>query len=63
MKKYTCHECESGFQAETREEILKILYGHYTEVHPDIIPNASDEEKKAWMVQFEKQWAEAPEVA
>ena len=59
MKSVTCQHCEGAFQAETREEILKTLYAHYMEAHPDVIPNASDEEKKAWMERFEKEWATA----
>ena len=59
MKTVQCQHCEGTFHAVTREEILKTLYAHYTEAHPDVIPNASDEEKKAWMERFEKQWAAA----
>ena len=59
MKTIRCQHCEGTFQAVEREEILKTLYDHYMEAHPGVIPNASDEEKKAWMVQFEKDWAEA----
>ena len=63
MKKYNCEECGAEFQAETREEILKTLYEHYMEAHPDVIPRASDEEKKEWMVRFEKRWKDAEEIA
>ena len=62
MKTIKCQECGGGFQAVEREEILKILYDHYMEAHPDVIPNASDTEKKTWMVQFEKEWETAPKV-
>lgn len=56
MKTIKCRECGGDFSAITREEILKALYDHYMEAHPEIIPNVSDDEKKEWMVQFEKDW-------
>lgn len=62
MKTFKCYDCESSFQAETREQILDVLYAHYMKNHHGIISNASDEEKKQWMLQFEKDWAEAKEV-
>lgn len=62
MKKYKCHDCEAEFQAETREEILNILYNHYIKDHNAVISNATEEEKKTWMDRFEKAWAEAEEV-
>jgi hypothetical protein len=56
MKTIQCQHCEETFQAETKEEMLNILYSHYMETHADVIPNASEEDKKAWMVRFEKEW-------
>lgn len=62
MKTIKCYDCESSFQAETREQILDVLYEHYMKNHHSIISTASDEEKKQWMQQFEKDWAAAKEV-
>ncbi len=62
MKTITCYDCESSFQAETREEILDILYEHYMKNHHSVITGASDEAKKQWMEQFEKDWSAAEEV-
>ncbi len=62
MKTFKCYDCESSFQAETREMILSILYEHYMKNHHSVISNASDEEKKQWMQQFEKDWQTAEEV-
>lgn len=62
MKEIKCQDCDGAFKATTREEILKTLYDHYMEAHSDVIPNASDEEKKAWMIRFEAEWLAAPEV-
>ncbi len=59
MKTISCQECEGVFKAETREEMLTILYNHYIEEHPDTIANASAEERKTWMVRFEKEWDQA----
>lgn len=62
MKMYKCGDCDASFEAETRKEILDILYEHYMSHHHDIITGASTEEKKQWMEKFEKDWLEAPEV-
>jgi len=61
-KSFKCYDCPAEFEAVSREEILKTLYDHYMKDHKDIITSASEEEKKAWMEKFEKDWAEAPEV-
>jgi len=58
MKKIKCYDCEEVFEAETREEILQTLYTHYMKEHTDTISKAGQEEKKAWMEKFEKDWAE-----
>jgi len=63
MKEIKCQHCEGSFKTETREEMLSILYKHYMESHADVIPEASKEEKKAWMVRFEEQWAIAEEIS
>ncbi len=62
MKEIKCPDCDEKFKTTTREEILSTLYDHYMKEHPAIIPNASDDEKKAWMEKFEKDWAAAEEV-
>ena len=62
MKTFKCYDCDGEFQAETREEILNQLYDHYMKEHKEIITGASEAEKKAWMEQFEKDWAELSEV-
>ena len=62
MKKFKCYDCESSFQADTREQILDVLYKHYMQNHHGIIANASDEEKIQWMGQFEKDWTSAEEI-
>ena len=58
MKAVTCYEdnCDQTFQSDDRDDILNQLYAHYTSVHPNVIPNASDADKKAWMERFEKDW-------
>ena len=61
MKKIICRDCGGEFQATTREEILNILYDHYMKDHREIITGATDEAKKAWMEQFEKDWTVATE--
>ena len=62
MKKFNCYDCEQSFKAETRDEVLGYLYDHYMKDHKEIITGNSEEEKKAWMVQFDKDWKEAKEA-
>ena len=62
MKQFKCYDCDRVFEAETREDILKQLYDHYMKDHKEIITGASEEEKKAWMERFEKDWAAAAEA-
>ena len=57
MKKISCYDCSESFDAETREDVLNQLYGHYMKEHQAVITGASTEEKKAWMERFEKDWA------
>ena len=59
MKTITCYEkgCGHTFKNDDRDAILKQMYDHYMEVHPNIIPNATEEDKRAWMAQFEIDWA------
>ena len=42
--------------------MLNVLYTHYMETHADVIPQVSEDEKKAWMVQFEKDWEVSEEA-
>jgi len=51
--------CDVTFSGGGRNTLLKEIYAHYMEVHPDVIPKATDEEKKVWMEQFEKDWTAA----
>ena len=62
MKEFKCYDCDVVFKAVSREEILKTLYDHYMTEHRERIMGASEAEKKAWMEQFEKDWAEAKAV-
>ena len=59
MKTIKCQHCEESFAQETREEMLNVLYSHYMEAHKDVIPKATEEEKKKWMERFEKDWQSA----
>jgi len=62
MKKFECYDCEISFEAEARDEILGKLYDHYMKEHYAIITGGTEEEKKAWMMQFEKDWLTAKEI-
>ena len=59
MRKFSCYDCEAEFTSDSRMDILKQLYEHYMRMHKDIITKASEEEKKAWMEQFERDWEAA----
>lgn len=56
MKSINCYDCEEQFQAESREEMLGILYEHYMKDHKEIITGVSGEEKKVWMERFDRDW-------
>lgn len=62
MKKMKCYDCEEVFQADAKDQILMSLYNHYMKEHKAIITGGSEEEKKAWMENFEKDWVAAEEV-
>jgi len=62
MKKIKCYDCGAEFQAETRKEILGVLYEHYMKDHNEIITGVDEAGKKAWMEKFEKDWLAAEEV-
>ncbi len=62
MKKFTCYDCTEVFESETSKEMLDKLYLHYMDKHVEIITGVSEEEKKAWMAKFNKDWDEAEEV-
>ncbi len=62
MKKLTCYDCEKSFEAETSKAMLDLLYPHYMEIHKEIITGVREEEKKAWMEKFNKDWDSAVEV-
>lgn len=61
MKTITCYEdaCDVAFQSDDRDEMLQKLYEHYMNVHPNIIPSATETEKKAWMEVFDRDWTAA----
>lgn len=58
MKTITCYEadCEAEFKNDDRDSILKEMLVHYHTAHPDHIPSLSQEQKDAWMAQFDKDW-------
>lgn len=61
MKTIQCPDCGAEFSAVSREEILGVLYDHYMKDHHEIITGVNEQEKKAWMERFEKDWSGATE--
>ena len=59
MKIMKCYDCDHEMSAEDRDSMLKEMYNHYMSEHKDIITGASDDEKKAWMAQFDTDWVAA----
>ncbi len=59
MKTIKCYDCELEMESEDRDEMLQKLYDHYMEQHKEIITGVDEAGKKAWMVQFEKDWGAA----
>lgn len=57
-KTITCYQegCDTSFTGGGRNTLLGEIYTHYMEVHPDVIPKATDAEKQAWMDQFDEDW-------
>ena len=62
MKTLKCYDCDEQFSGQTPDELLNKLYTHYMSEHRGIITGASEDEKKAWMKQFHKDWEVAAEV-
>lgn len=62
MKTIDCPDCGGAFTAASREDILGILYDHYMTEHRDLITQASREQKRAWMEDFERRWSAAKET-
>lgn len=56
MKKFNCYDCEEVFEAKTSKDMLDKLYSHYMANHKEIITGGTDDEKKAWMEKFNKDW-------
>jgi len=62
MKKFKCPDCEKTFESETSKEALGVMHPHYMSEHKDIISNADESQKKAWMEKFNKDWEETEEI-
>ena len=62
MKKFKCYDCEKVFEAETSKEMLNKMRPHYISEHQDVIKGGTDEQMKAWMEKFNKDWEEAEEI-
>ena len=57
-----CYDCEEVFENESSKGILEQMYPHYMKEHAEIITNASEEEKSAWMEKFNADFDAAPEM-
>jgi hypothetical protein len=53
--------CDNVESAETEDAILNKWLVHYREVHPEALANATDDDKKDWMVMHRQVWEEATE--
>lgn len=62
MKRFKCYDCEEVFEAESSKDMLELLYPHYMSEHEEEIKGATEDEKKAWMQRFNKDWEAAEEV-
>lgn len=60
MKKMKCIDCgKGGFEAESAEEMMKVMMPHYMESHKEMIESGSDESKAEWMKRFYSEWEKA----
>lgn len=63
MKQIKCLDCEVVFQAETAEGLMMgDMMKHYKKAHAEIMAKGTEEERKAWMEKFHKDWEAAEEV-
>ena len=56
MKKFKCPDCEEVFEAETSKAMLDTMMPHYMAKHKEMMAGGNDDEKKAWMEKFNKDW-------
>ncbi len=62
-KTVPCPDCDQQtVTADTPDEALKMLYGHYMANHEAIIKGANQEKKEAWMKNFYATWEATAEV-
>ena len=57
-----CPDCEKTFKGETAKEVMTAIHPHYMSEHEDVIKNANEEQKKAWMEKFNKDFDEKEEL-
>lgn len=64
MKNITCPEegCTRAVDAESLEGAMQALMPHYKESHAEMMENGTEEERKVWMANFQKQWDETPDA-
>jgi len=56
MKKFKCPDCEEVFEAETSKAMLETMMPHYKEMHKEMMEKGTEEDHKAWMEKFHKDW-------
>jgi uncharacterized C2H2 Zn-finger protein len=62
MKEMKCPDCDKIFKANSPDEMMKAMHPHYMEDHAEIVKNGDEEQRKAWMEKFNKDFEDAEEV-
>ena len=64
MKTIQCPEagCDYAVEASSMEDAMQKLMPHYKEAHAEMMEQGTEEERKVWMANFQKQWDETSEA-
>ena len=64
MKHIMCPEegCDYTVEAESMQDAMMKLMPHYKEAHAEMMAKGTEETKKIWMANFQKQWDETPDA-
>ena len=69
MKKISCTSvggpvgCDAVMEGETEGEVLGKWKQHFGSEHPEIVADATEEDKKKWVEAHHKTWDAAPDEA
>jgi predicted small metal-binding protein len=67
MKNIACSaigggDCTHVASGETEEAVVEQWHAHFKEVHPEVIADVTEEDKKNWMAKHHEIWEAAETV-